>query len=359
LTEPTPEPPAPPSADGAVVPDGAVVANGAVDAGVPDGAAGAGSAPSMFSLEGRRVPALYLVGWVGSVMGLAVLLVSFMSAGTAAAPWLFLVGLVVLGVGVIAAAGSQAVERSHRPELAYRGPSPVLAFVVAIAITLVGIVVVLAPLSALGLDATSPAATMLSLVVTLGAYVATVRLLVVGPGSLSWAEMGVHPPDGAAVRELLVGVVFALPVLVVTIALSLVLGAFLERPTSPLPQSGDGLGLVLNLVSAAVLAPIGEELFFRGFATTAWARSLGSAWPAIARGAVFFAFAHVITLFDASFATGVQRALFSFVALMPAGVALGWLFLSRRSLYASIGLHGAFNGIQVLLAFAAAGALAQ
>ena len=107
------------------------------------------------------------------------------------------------------------------------------------------------------------------------------------------------------------------------------------------------------------IAPIGEELFFRGFATTAWARSLGSAWPAIVRGAVFFAIAHVITLFDASFATGAQRALFSFLALLPAGFALGWVFLERRSLYASIGLHASFNAIQVLLAFAAARALAQ
>ena len=335
MTEPTPERPAPDPAD---------------DAGPPT---------STFSLEGRRVPALYLLGWVGSVMGLAVLLVSFMASGSGAARWLFLGGLVVLGLGLIFAAGSQAVERSHRTELPYRGPSPVLAFAVAIAITLVGIVAVLAPLSALGMDATTPAATALSLVVTLFAYVVTIRLLVVGPGSLTWAEMGVRRPDAAAVRDLLTGAVFALPVLVLTIALSILLGAFLERSPSPLPQSGDLGGLLFNLVSAAVIAPIGEELFFRGFATTAWARSLGSAWPAIARGAVFFAIAHVLTLFDASFATGAQRALFSFVALLPAGVALGWLFLSRRSLYAAIGLHAAFNGIQVLLAFAAAGALAQ
>ena len=335
MTEPTPERPAPDPAD---------------DAGPPT---------STFSLEGRRVPALYLLGWVGSVMGLAVLLVSFMASGSGAARWLFLAGLVVLGLGLIFAAGSQAVERSHRTELPYRGPSPVLAFAVAIAITLLGIVVVLGPLSALGMDATTPAATALSLVVTLFAYVVTIRLLVVGPGSLTWAEMGVRRPDAAAVRDLLTGAVFALPVLVLTIALSLLLGAFLERSPSPLPQSGDLGGLLFNLVSAAVIAPIGEELFFRGFATTAWARSLGSAWPAIARGAVFFAIAHVLTLFDASFATGAQRALFSFVALLPAGVALGWLFLSRRSLYAAIGLHAAFNGIQVLLAFAAAGALAQ
>jgi membrane protease YdiL (CAAX protease family) len=342
LTEPTPERPAPDTPDAAS------------DA-LPD----AGASPSMFSLEGRRVPALYLVGWVGTVMGIAVLLVSFMAAGSDAARWLFLAGLVVLGLGLIAAAGSQAVEHAHRSELPYRGPSPVLAFAVVIAITLVGIVLVLAPLSALGLDASSPAATALSLVVTLLAYVATVRLLVVGPGSLSWADMGVRRPDAAAARELLIGAVFALPVLVVTIALSLLLGSFLERSASPLPLTGDPVGLLVNLVSAAVLAPIGEELFFRGFATTAWARSLGAAWPAIVRGAVFFAIAHVITLFDASFTTGASRALFSFIALLPVGIALGWLFLSRRSLYAAIGLHAAFNGIQVLLAFAAAGALGQ
>jgi membrane protease YdiL (CAAX protease family) len=170
--------------------------------------------------------------------------------------------------------------------------------------------------------------------------------------------MGVRRFDGTALRELLIGAVFALPVLVLTIALSLVLGAFLVRTQSPLPQATDGLGILLNLLSAAVLAPVGEELFFRGFATTAWARQLGRAWPAIIRGAVFFAFAHVLTQFDSSFATGAQRAVFSFLGLLPVAVALGWLFLSRRSLYAAIGLHAAFNGVQVLLAFLAAGALA-
>jgi membrane protease YdiL (CAAX protease family) len=176
---------------------------------------------------------------------------------------------------------------------------------------------------------------------------------------MTWADMGVRRPDGAAARDLVLGALFAVPVLLLTLILSAVLGSFLERTPSPLPDPGDGLGLAFNLLSAVVLAPIGEELFFRGFATTAWARSLGAAWPAILRGAVFFAFAHVLTLFDASFETGVQRAAFSFIALLPVAITLGWLFLSRRSLYAAIGLHGAFNGIQVLLLFVAGSALAR
>ena len=63
-----------------------------------------------------RVPALYLIGWVGSVMGLAVLLVSFLARARApAARWLFLAGLVVLGLGLIAAAGLPG-DRAQPPD---------------------------------------------------------------------------------------------------------------------------------------------------------------------------------------------------------------------------------------------------
>jgi membrane protease YdiL (CAAX protease family) len=311
--------------------------------------------PTTFSLEGRSAPALYLIGWLGTVMGLGVLAVSLLAAGSAASPWLFLGGLVVLAVGLVAAGGSQAVERSRRTDLAYRGPSPVLAFLAVIALTLVAIVLVLAPLAAAGLDARSPLATTLSLVITTALYVGVVRLLVVGPGALGWEDMGLRLPASAAVRDLLVGAVLAVPVLGVTLVLGGLLARFIEPAPSPLPESTDALGLAANLASAAILAPVGEELFFRGFATTAWARAIG-AGPAIVRGALFFAIAHVVTLFDVSFATGAQRALFAFVALLPVGLTLGWVFLSRRSLYAAIGLHAAFNALQVLAVFAASSA---
>lgn len=315
-----------------------------VDAGQPR--------PSLFSLEGRAVPALYLVGWIGSVAGLAAIVISLLGAGSGGSRWVFLGGLLVLGLGLLAAAGSQAVERGRRADLAYRGPSPVLAFLAVISLTLSLLVVVLAPLSALGLDARSPLATSLSLLLTMLVYIAVVRLLVVGPGALSWREMGIGQPVSAAVRELGLGAALAVPVLVLTLALGLLLSRFLT-PTPPvLPPSGDPAGLLLNLVSAAILAPIGEELFFRGFTTTAWSRTAGIRM-AVVQGAVFFALAHVATLFDASFADGAQRALYSFLALLPVSVALGWVFLARRSLYASIGLHATFNAIQVVLLYAA------
>jgi membrane protease YdiL (CAAX protease family) len=311
--------------------------------------------PGIFSLEGRAVPGLYLVGWVASLLGGGTLLISFAANVPGASGWLFLAGMALLAVGLIAATGSQAIERGRRPDLAYRGPSPVLAFLVVVCLTFVALIGVLAPLSALGLDARSPAATTLNLLITTALYLGVIRLLVVGPGSLSWRDMGVVRPGATQLADLLIGAVFALPVLVVTVALGLVLSRFLAPAPPVLPEASDAIGLLANLLSAAILAPIGEEVFFRGFATTAWARSSG-ARSAIVRGSLFFAFAHVVTLVDASFAEGAQRALYSFIALLPVSVALGWLFLSRRSLYAAIGLHAAFNGIQVLLLVVASGA---
>jgi membrane protease YdiL (CAAX protease family) len=311
---------------------------------------------STFSLEGRAAPALYLIGWIGSLTGVGIIGIALLAAGTVAAALLFLIGLLLLSVGLLAAGGSQAVERARRPDLAYRGPSPVLAFFTVFAITLALFIVVLAPLSALGLDPTAPISTTVSLLLTAFVYAAVIRLLVVGPGALSWADMGLRVPARAASADVAVGALLAVPVLVVTLLLSGLLSTFLQPSPSPLPSSVDAVGLVANLLSAAIIAPISEELFFRGFATTAWAKALGPR-VAIVRGALFFSFAHVIAQLDPSFAEGAQRALFSFVALLPVGLTLGWLFLARRSLYAPIGLHATFNAIQVLLAFAiAAGA---
>ena len=230
-----------------------------------------------FSLEGRAVPALYLVGWIASVMGLAIILVSLLATSGVAAAWLFLAGDVVLAIGLVAAGGSQAIERGRRTELAYRGPSPVLAFLAVFAVTIIATVAVLAPLSAIGLDAGSPAATTIQLTITMFAYIGIIRLLVVGPGSLSWAEMHVTRPSAAAVRDLLIGALLALPVLVVALTLAAVVGRFVTPAPSPLPPATNVTGLVLNLISAAIIAPIGEELFFRGFATTAWAKTEGPA----------------------------------------------------------------------------------
>lgn len=308
---------------------------------IADGAAASTRPVGTFSLEGRRAPALYLVGWLFTLLGLGITVITFLGERTATTAWILTGGVVLLAGGLVAAAGAQAVERSVRTDLAYRGPSPWLVFGAVVALTLLVVVVVLGPLTALGLDPAGPLATSLALALTTLVYVGVVRLVVVGPGALTWRDMGVPRVSFRVLGDALYGAAFALPVLLVTGVVALVLQGFLPPPPSPLPEAADPLGIVANVVSAVILAPVGEEIFFRGFATTAWARTSPRA-AAIVRGAVLFALAHVITIF------AFEQAVFGFLVRLPVGLALGWLFLARRSLAAPIGLHAAFNGIQLL-----------
>jgi len=306
---------------------------------------------TLFGLSGRRVPAVYLVAWIASILGAGILVVSILGSGNPFARWLFVAGLAILAIGLLAAAGSQGIERGHRPSLPFRGPSPVLAFGVVVTVTLLATLVTLVPLSGLGVDPGGPLGTVVSLAVTTLVFVGIVRMLVVGPGALSWSEIGFSRPIGGAVADLATGALLAVPVVVVEIILLALLVSLVGRPSSPLPPATSISSLIFNLLSAAILAPLGEEIFFRGFTTTAWARAYGQR-SAIIRGALFFSFAHIATLFATSFSTGLSAAVAQYIALLPAGLALGWVFLARRSIWASIGLHGTYNALIVLLAYA-------
>ena len=126
-------------------------------------------------------------------------------------------------------------------------------------------------------------------------------------------------------------------------------------PAAPLPPAEDPAGVLVNLLVAAFLAPFWEEIFFRGFVTTAWARTAGPR-AAIVRGALFFALIHVVTLAGSDFDTAIRTALIAFAIRLPVGLVLGWVFLRRRTLVAPIALHATYNAIPVLLVALGAGA---
>jgi membrane protease YdiL (CAAX protease family) len=99
----------------------------------------------------------------------------------------------------------------------------------------------------------------------------------------------------------------------------------------------------MNLVSGVIIAPLGEELFYRGFATTAWVRGMG-ARGGIIRGALLFSVAHVLTLSGSP-----SDAVIAFLTRLPVALALGIIFVRRGSLASSFGLHAMFNAIPLIL----------
>ncbi len=315
----------------------------------PAGARPPGSA--VFSLDGRAAPGLYLVGWLATVLGAAVLLAAILAApGGSGAAVLLITASVLLAVGLVAAAGAQGMERRAHGA-AYAGPSPFLVFAASLPIILPVAIVAIRLAELAGVDPLSPLGSLIGQVVLVTGLAALVRLLVVGAGALAWSDMGIRRPAVPAVlADLASGAVYAVPIILVTAIVSGLLVTLLgTQPDPALPATRESTGIALNFFAAVVVAPIGEELFFRGFALTAWERAFG-ARGALIRSALFFAFIHVLTVGGATFSEAGAKAIIGFTARVPVAFALGWVFLRRRSLYASIGLHATFNGLLLLIA---------
>ncbi len=320
----------------------------------PQRSSGARPGAGTFTIEGRQAPALFVVGWLATLIGGGTIAVALLSGGGSAASILLIVGMLALGVGLIAGAGSQAVERRARGGRAYTGPSPLLVFAASVPLSVVAIVGVGIPLALIGIAVDGPAGRLASVAVQALIYIGLIRLLVVDAGALSWRAMGIRRPDGRALREVAEGAIWAVPVIFITIPVAALLSAlFPVTPVSPLPPAGETTGFLINLLAGAIVAPIGEEILFRGFATTAWAADLGPR-RALVRGALFFAIAHVLTISGGSFGEALALAVIGFASRVPVALALGWLFLRSGSIWVPIGLHAAFNAILLTLGEVAA-----
>jgi uncharacterized protein len=302
-----------------------------------------------FALEGRRAPALFVVGWLGTIMGLALITVTVLGAAGLAALILSVAGFGALSIGTILLAGSQTIERKAAGA-AYAGPSPLLIFVAVIATGRLAGYVVGIPLLVVA-EAIPPAVgDLLATIVLAVVFLGVLRLTVVGPGVLSWAAMGLRQDARTAARDAFGGAAYAIPVIVVT---SLIAAVAVQlagvSPESPLPPTGTNEGLLLHLLAGAVLAPFYEEVLFRGFALRVWLQSHG-ARAAIIRSSVLFVIAHVLFVGADRFQDAVALAFVGGVARIPVSLTLGWLYVRTGSLWAPIGLHAAFNGTLILLA---------
>jgi len=299
-----------------------------------------------FSLDNRPAPALYLAAWVLSGLGVAMLFV----AGLAQAPGqglLLVGGLALLLVGLVAAAGYQLVARRSRPAHTYRGPSPLILFGIFFGLVNVASI----PLLIAGLGGVDePGPFLLGVIIQTVAYILPIWLFAVRPGALSWRELGL--PDRASVGRIAGDAAFAAGVMVPVTLLALVGGGVVAqlldaRPPTVVPTPEDVGEIVAVMVAAAVLAPIGEEFFFRGFALTAWLRDLGPR-AALVRSSLFFAFIHILNVQSTTFDEGLRQAAVILTVILPLGFVLGWLYL-RRGLIAPIVGHVTYNGILVLL----------
>jgi len=304
-----------------------------------------------------------------------------------AADWLAVeLVCVAAATGLICLAVAQGRQRLADGWRDYAGPSPFLVAGALLGVTTaVGLPLELA-VKAGGVDINSPGATLALLLVYLAAYFGLVHFLAVRSGALSWREIaapfrlapsaddwgGSEPARGwtrawgivvtelktrvssARVRDVLVALVMVLPLMVasnlIAAGMLVVLGLTPADINPDQVVSRDPMSILLTLAAVAVVAPIGEEVFFRGFSTNAWGRSLGHN-SAILRSALFFAFIHVMNTATTDAAVSWRVAIFNFGARVPVAFALTWLYMRRRSILASGVLHSGYNALITVISF--------
>jgi membrane protease YdiL (CAAX protease family) len=147
-----------------------------------------------------------------------------------------------------------------------------------------------------------------------------------------WLQWGWRPPAAAA-GSALAGVLMVLPLVA---AVSWLAQRILGDPggSNPLLElvlgSRDTLSLLCLAFTALVLAPLFEEVLFRGVLLPVLARTMGAA-PAVLASAAVFGLAHL--------------SLGELPPLLVLGLGLGWLRLRSGRLGPCVLMHGLWNGL--------------
>lgn len=291
--------------------------------------------------------------WPGPVLviGGAILAVVALGAGSLALDgqlgdtdpvtlaWLTILGALAFTAGLLYSAVRQLrVRRLLAPER-YRGPSVLvlLALVLVLAATITAPFGADAAVLLLGSGQMTLLGSIVLLISTQAAMLLVSWLLVFRPNALAALPRFPGPDPGRALRMGLGwGVVAWIGASLASAGAVAVLEAL---GVDVAPQAAEqALGIVepwVAVLAVVVLAPIAEELFFRGVVFNAFLRERG---PRLAYlgSAGLFAVIHL-----------------SIVALLPIfllSLALAWVYDRTGSLLAPIAMHAVVNGISVAIA---------
>jgi CAAX amino terminal protease family. len=251
---------------------------------------------------------------------------------------LLALGGLLLVVGLVLNAVRALIVRAALPPERYRGPA---VFVLLLMAIILGTVLALgAGPTALALfdgGELSVGGSLLLLTSTqIGLMVVTLGL-VVAPRALEGVRLVGRTGLG---RSLLIGLGAAGPAWIGATLLGALVAYLLEAlglkeqagPLEAFLERGDPTVILLAFL---LVAPVAEELFFRGVAYNAWERERGP-WVAVVGSAALFA--------------AIHSSLFALVPIFALGVMLALLYRRTGSLAANIALHAGFNTISVVIA---------
>jgi membrane protease YdiL (CAAX protease family) len=153
---------------------------------------------------------------------------------------------------------------------------------------------------------------------------------------LSWRDFGLRPFSAA--RGLGLGCAFVLVAFWFNMAWTLFLSLLgLRAQPDILPLFGGGVGgLLLALFTGGLIAPLAEELFFRGFVFAGLQQRLGLRRALVLNG-VLFAVMHILPT--------------SWPPIFVLGVLFALMYEQTGSIWPAVAVHGAINSISFVALF--------
>jgi uncharacterized protein len=172
----------------------------------------------------------------------------------------------------------------------------------------------------------------IAIILLLGVYLIALR-----PKQLSWSEVGVKAFNVKDWKIIFIYSVILLVGAVIIVVLTSFIGNSWENSkTESMQQNATFFTILLAFISAAIISPIYEEIFYRGFLYR-WLRTRIGLTGSLLLSSLIFTIIHIPTynVMPVNFFSGILFAL---------------AYERTNSIWPSVLIHGLTNGIMVLLA---------
>ncbi len=171
------------------------------------------------------------------------------------------------------------------------------------------------------------------------AFIGSVYLLGLHRRHLSWLVVGVRQPEKNWLQYALWIGLLVIPVSgFIASMIQMILGLPQINPQLPFlaPEGFNWFGAIGLFLFGGIIAPFGEELFFRGVLYQ-WLRDRFGMWPGILVSSLIFGLAH------GDIAVGGAAAVL--------GIVLAWVFEKSQSIWPSVLIHLINNSVKIILLY--------
>lgn len=180
-------------------------------------------------------------------------------------------------------------------------------------------------------------------IIILGVVYLVIGLLLKKRYHLSWSEVGFSKGKGETWLMVITSIAETFLLFVLIMALDIIVMYFLSIKAKPQATTEivntvyTWWGWILSFVHLVVVAPLSEELFFRGFLFPAIGKLVGKMIPAAILTSVIFGLFHC-----------------DLVRFLPLTVGAFWfnyLYIRTGSIYSSMIAHGVWNFLMLVMVF--------